>query len=452
MRLLCAVLFLSYFFVTGADAHRAALIIANSNYRNVSSLPNPINDAKLIAAILKRTGFADSDIALYQDLGYDQMRRALLAFKRQAAGAEVAVIYFAGHGFGGAENFLIPIDAEMRSWNELREEAWSQRAFEDAVSVASGLKLVILDACRNDPSRGRMSSVPSTRGIDRGLRSVEPEAGVLVAYSAKHGTVAQDGPAGGNSPFAAALAKHLVTPGEDIRFIFGGVRDEVLKVTASEQEPFLYGSLGHEHIYLIPPSGGPRETPTINQPSAPQLPAWPEAAIAWGVVQNTNSEAVLSEFISKFGDTPYGGFAKARLRELRLQRTSTTEPPRQPPLTLLSPPIPQTNCEGLLKKSSRSEAGSTIDCTRTTEPIEDLICADEDLAAWDHAMTEAYNQLLSRSLNQKQVRSSQVEWLKRRLYDCEIPAKGKWDICDLARAKPCILRLTRERTVQLRNH
>jgi uncharacterized caspase-like protein len=233
-------------------AGRVALIIGNSLYEHVTSLDNPKNDAISISRLLTRVGFAPADVTLKFDLGHDAMRKAILAFSNEAAGADVALIYFAGHGYGSGVNYLIPTDAEMKTARTLPTEAISQRVLEDAVKAARGLKLVILDACRNDPSEGRMTDVPKIRAIARGLQSVEPDNGILVAYSAKHGTVALDGPAGGNSPFARALVDHLGEP-EDIRLVFGAVRDSVRAATDNEQEPFLYGSLGRQKVYLKEP-------------------------------------------------------------------------------------------------------------------------------------------------------------------------------------------------------
>ncbi len=235
---------------------RVALIIANSDYQNARDLPNPRNDAGAIAKLLKTIDFADGDVTVKFDLSYDAMRVAIRDFGRAAEGADVALIYFAGHGLGSGVNYLVPIDAELKFERELPGEAISQRLLEDSVKGARGLKLVILDACRNDPSAGRMAGIGgATRNIsDRGLGRVEPDGGVLVLYSAKHGTVAQDGPPGGNSPFAAALVKYLGEPGEDIRLVFGAVRDAVQELTGNAQQPFLYGSLGREKVYLNPSS------------------------------------------------------------------------------------------------------------------------------------------------------------------------------------------------------
>ncbi len=333
-------------FSHSAFAERVALIIANSNYRSLGVLSNPRNDAAEIAKLLAKVGFAENNITVKHDLGYNEMRLAIRDFKRRAVGAEAAVLYFAGHGLGASENFLVPVDAEMKSWLELRDETISQRALEDAVSPASGIKLVILDACRNDPSLGQMSGIPKTRSVDRGLGRVEPDGGILVAYSAKHGTVAQDGPPGGNSPFALALVKHLATP-EDIRLAFGGVRDEVMRATSNQQEPFLYGSLGQKRLVLAPESAPPPQTftqaPSIVNPSL--TPSFGEAAQAWAIIQNTNSQAVLEDFIERFGSTVYGGFARARLAELRREGAPRDTNRSETPPANAQPAQPQPSCD-----------------------------------------------------------------------------------------------------------
>ena len=235
---------------------RVALIIANSEYINASKLTNPHNDAQAVAKVLTKVGFATEDVTVKFDLSYDEMRKALMAFGRAAEEADVAIIYFAGHGYGSGVNYLVPVDAELKHFRELPSETISQRTLEDSVKPAKRIKLVILDACRNDPSRGGMTDAPRTRGITRGLEQVEPEAGVLVAYSAKHGTVALDGPAGGLSPFAQALVGRF-TEAKDIRFVFGGIRDDVMKTTKNEQEPWFYHSLGAKEIFLV--TSGPSQ-------------------------------------------------------------------------------------------------------------------------------------------------------------------------------------------------
>src|SRR3954447_14062917 len=132
-----------------ADGKRVALVIGNSTYRNVPTLPNPANDGADIAAALNRLGFA---VTLLTNGSFDEMRRGLIAFGRDAAGADMAVVYFAGHGMEiSGENWLIPIDAELKKDSDAANEAISLRSVMLQVSNPTSLGLVILDACRNNP-------------------------------------------------------------------------------------------------------------------------------------------------------------------------------------------------------------------------------------------------------------------------------------------------------------
>jgi formylglycine-generating enzyme required for sulfatase activity len=230
-----------------AAAQRVALVIGNGAYQHVPKLPNPPNDADDVAASLGRLGF---EVARVRDGRFDDMRRALRDFGHKANGAEMAVLFFAGHGMEiGGENWLIPVDAELQRDTDAESEALSLKAAMLQVAGARRLGLVILDACRNNPFAARMTRLIRTRSVDRGLARTEPSDNVLVAYAAKEGTTATDG-TGRNSPFTKALLAHLETPGLEINFLFRAVRDDVLKTTHNEQQPFVYGSLSREAVYL----------------------------------------------------------------------------------------------------------------------------------------------------------------------------------------------------------
>jgi uncharacterized caspase-like protein len=129
------------------------------------------------------------------------------------------------------------------------DEAVSLDRIQAKVDGATKLGLVILDACRNNPFLARMARTGGTRSVGRGLATTEPEGNVLVAYSAKHGTFAEDG-AGGHSPFTEALLAYLEEAGLEINLLFRKVRDEVRKKTDRRQDPFIYGSLGSEPLYF----------------------------------------------------------------------------------------------------------------------------------------------------------------------------------------------------------
>ena len=237
--------------VRDASAKRVALVIANSEYEHTDKLMNPQNDAKALADAFRRLNF--DSVTLKENLDYRNLRLALKDFATESAGAEVALVYFAGHGIEvSGQNYLIPTDARLESATDVDFEGIPLPSVLSSVEGAQNLKLVILDACRNNPFRSRMISRGGTRSIGRGLAKVEPEGHTMVAYSAKEGTVALDGD-GKHSPYANALLQVVEEPGVEIGFLFRRVRDLVLKTTGQRQEPFTYGSLGGTPIYLKSP-------------------------------------------------------------------------------------------------------------------------------------------------------------------------------------------------------
>src|ERR1700736_670591 len=230
---------------------RVALVLGNSAYQNVPRLPNPVNDGAVIAATLKDAGFDVVDSR--HDLTAAETRRALRDFGDRARDADIAVVYYAGHGIEvDGTNYVIPVDAKLERDTDVYDEAFSLDRVMLAIDPAKQLRLVILDACRDNPFAKVMKRTVASRAIGQGLAKVEPTSpNMLIAYSAKAGSTALDGD-GKNSPFTIALANHLTTPGLDVRRAFGFVRDDVLKTTSYRQEPFVYGSLGGDDVPLVP--------------------------------------------------------------------------------------------------------------------------------------------------------------------------------------------------------
>jgi tetratricopeptide (TPR) repeat protein len=228
---------------------RVALVIGNSKYEFAGALPNPSNDARAVAAVLRRLGF--TEVLEHYDLSRDKMGRALRDFGDKAEGAEWAVVFFAGHGLEvNGSSYLVPVDAELKRETHVSDEAISLSQVQAKVDAAGKLGLVILDSCRNNPFLARMIRATTTRStVSRGLSPVEPEGNVLVAYAAKHGTTAEDG-TGKHSPFTEALLANIEEPGLEINFLFRKVRDRVRQATEKRQEPFLYGTLGSEPLYF----------------------------------------------------------------------------------------------------------------------------------------------------------------------------------------------------------
>jgi DNA segregation ATPase FtsK/SpoIIIE-like protein len=251
----------------GGPAHaekRVALVIGNSNYQNVSHLENPANDAAKLAATFRAANF--DLVILRTNLSAIEMRRVLRDFGDKARDADIAVIYYAGHGIEvDGNNYLIPVDAMLERDVDVYDEAFPLDRLLIAVEPARQLRLIILDACRDNPFAKTMRRTIATRGVGRGLAKVEPSApNTMIAFAAKAGYTAFDGEGRANSPYADALAAHLTTPGLDLRKAFGFVRDDVLKATNNQQEPYIYGSLGGNDMALVPapPVAAPAPDPS----------------------------------------------------------------------------------------------------------------------------------------------------------------------------------------------
>ena len=239
--ILAAAGFLSSIDIAAAVAgQRVALVIGNASYAHAPALANPLNDASDIGAVLERLGFA---VTRLENADQAALRRGLQAFALAASASEIAVVFYAGHGIEvDQRNYLVPVDARLASDQDVEFETVPLELVSRAVARASGLRLVILDACRENPFAASMQRAGATRSIGRGLARVEPSGETLVAYAAKEGTVASDGD-GRNSPYSAALLGHLAEPGLEVGLMFRKVRDAVLASTGGRQEPFVYGSL-----------------------------------------------------------------------------------------------------------------------------------------------------------------------------------------------------------------
>jgi uncharacterized caspase-like protein len=235
---------------------RVALVIGNSSYQNVAALTNPANDATAITEMFKKASF--DVVESRRDLKYMEMRRALRDFADKARGADIAVIYFAGHGLEvDGTNYIVPVDAMLERDADVDDEAISLNRILLAAEPATQLRLVILDACRDNPFAKKMKRTISSRSLGRGLIGVEAnKPNTFIAFAAKEGSTAADGD-GRNSPFSAALLKHLTRPGLDIRKAFGFVRDDVMSATGNQQEPYTTNSLGGNDVALVPAPASP---------------------------------------------------------------------------------------------------------------------------------------------------------------------------------------------------
>jgi tetratricopeptide (TPR) repeat protein len=236
--------------VAGSPGRRVALVIGNSSYRSVAALSNPRHDASRVAEVLRQIGF--DVVKVDNDLTREKFVAALRGFADEADRADWAVIYYAGHGIElSGHNYLLPVDARLRTDRDVQDEAIALDRVLSAVEGAKKLRLIVLDACRDNPFASQMRRTVAARSIGRGFARVEPETGTLVVYAAKHGEIALDGE-GGNSPFVSALIDRIRTPGLEVRRLFDLVRDDVMAATNRRQQPFSYGSgSGNEDFFFL---------------------------------------------------------------------------------------------------------------------------------------------------------------------------------------------------------
>jgi uncharacterized caspase-like protein len=311
MNFLCRFFFIAALLLVCQPASaekRVALVLGNSNYKNAAVLPNPVNDAAAVAATLKGAGFDIVDSRL--DLSAADMRRALRDFADQARDSDLAVVYYAGHGIEiDGTNYLIPTDATLQRDTDIYDEAFSLDRVLLTIEPARQLRLVIVDACRNNPFAETMKRTVSTRTVSRGLARIEPTTtNTLVAFAAKAGLTALDGNSK-NSPYATALVKHIATPGLDVRRAFGFVRDDVLQATGNRQEPYVYGSLGGADIALVPVAS----TPTANPQS--------ETRRDFELALQVGHKDALNAFLAQHPEGFYANLAKLQLAKIAAEET-----------------------------------------------------------------------------------------------------------------------------------
>jgi len=290
---------------------RVALVIGMSKYQQVPRLTNPARDAEAMAALFKKAGF--DVVNNERDLGISDLRRVIREFSEISRDADISVVYFAGHGIEvDGTNYLVPADAKLLSDFDIEDETISLDRVLKALDPARRLKLVILDACRDNPFAKTMKRSVASRSIGRGLAKIEPSmSDTLIAFAAKAGAVASDGD-GENSPFAAALVKYIAEPGLDLRLAFGRVRDDVLKSTGNRQEPFVYGSLGGETMALVPP---------IAKPVDPET----EARVDYELAAQIGTREAWDSFLASHPTGLYANLARAQNAKLAAAQQSRTK-------------------------------------------------------------------------------------------------------------------------------
>jgi carboxyl-terminal processing protease len=249
----------AYDIVSGEN--RIALVIGNGAYRG-APLRNPVNDAQAVASELKALGFL---VILRENATQREMLDGLREFSQRASKSQVRLLFYAGHGVQiKGRNYLIPVDAEVQSEDDIPlKSADVTEILERLGTLANGVNLIVLDACRNNPFSLAPAQLADsrrfrTRGLgpqSGGLAPVQAPSGTLIAFSTAPGSVAIDNPLQKNSVYTKHLLAHLRTPGLAIERLFKQVRVAVAQETQQQQVPWETSSLIGEFCFRADAAG-----------------------------------------------------------------------------------------------------------------------------------------------------------------------------------------------------
>lgn len=308
-----------------APDRRVALVIGNSAYTSVPPLANPQRDAAAISASLKRLGF---EVVEGYDLKMDQMTGIVREFAQKLDGSKAGVVYYAGHGIAvGDENYLIPVDASLKSEADLDFRAVNVQLILRQMQRDERVNILILDACRDNPFTTQLAA--KSRSVARGLTAIETQSasGILIAFATDPRSTALDGEKDGNSPFTSALLKHIETPEVSITTVMDRVRADVWESTGKKQKPWTNSSIIGE-FKLNPTLKLAAVDPSMTIKAidgAVQVPATPTPVNLdraqmdvrmWETAERGNSPGDYKAYLEAFPTGQFASFAKNRLARL----------------------------------------------------------------------------------------------------------------------------------------
>src|SRR5664279_6576639 len=295
---------------------RVAFVVGNGAYKNVAQLPNPPVDAKAMVAVLRNVGF---DVVEGTNLTRDKMTEKLLDFGKKAQGADVAVFFYAGHGIAvNGANYLLPVDADLKSEMDVKLGAAINvdLTLEQTMADAK-VKLVFLDACRDNPFAAKIRSAKATRSVSAqtGLAEMKTGEGTLIAFATGPGRTALDGEVGTNSPFTRALIGNIASPGVEIQQAMTKVRAQVNQETNKGQLPW-----GHTNligtVYLNPVAG----SSAAEAPNTPAVTAGPVSEVElefWRSIKDSNKPEELNAYLTNYPNGTFKSLALARVASLQ---------------------------------------------------------------------------------------------------------------------------------------
>jgi len=286
---------------------RMALVIGNNEY-SWSPLRNSVNDAEALARLLPKVGFAVADVTLVRNTKLRELQRAIREFVERLQPEDVALVYYSGHGIElHGENYLIPIDFPSNASElEVQDDAYSaQQLLRNIEATRSKVRLVILDACRDNPLR-------SSRSAGQGLARMEAQGqGTLIVFATGAGQTADDNPGANNGLFTSYLLQALPTPGLSVDQLVKQVARDVYRASGQRQMPAIYGMLLEDFTFV----------PSLRTAPTPEL-----AREAWEKVKGTGNRALLNAYLREFGDSEYAKSARVELAALPLIQPKAPKP------------------------------------------------------------------------------------------------------------------------------
>jgi hypothetical protein len=309
-------------------AKRVALVIGNGAYEHATRLQNPANDATDIAAALKRLDF---EIIDGRDLGTEKFDAAVQAFTTKAVGADIALFYYSGHGlqFDGA-NYLVPVDARIDSVTALKRRAVIAQDVVDQMERGAKASLVFLDACRNNTlTRDLAQLLPEqSRNTtqNRGLARMNANGNSLIAFAAAPNDVAADGTGSRNSPFTAAVLKHIETPNIVVPEMLTEVTADVVHATSNRQKPEVLSRLVTQVRLKVAAAVVPLPV-AVPPPPLPGASRERDASIAWEALKASCDRRALDLFGNRYDDTFFGDMARKRLASIDTKAICQSQPP-----------------------------------------------------------------------------------------------------------------------------
>lgn len=301
--------------LTASLAHaekRVALVVGNATYRHAPELANPQNDSADMAALLSKFDFV---VLEAHDLDKAGLERSIQDFAAALAGADVGLFYYSGHGIQiGGQNYIVPIDAQLDTAASVDFELVRLDIVHRAMEREARVNIIFLDACRNNPLMRNLSSAMGTRsaGIGRGLSPVEAGVGTLISYSTQPGNIALDGK-GRNSPFSAALVRHLSGPNTELSSVLIEVRNDVRADTQGQQVPWEHSSLT-SRFYFAPPRAQAEQEAELR---------------AWQAARDSNDPEVIRGFLQRYPQGMFAVVAQNLVAALERQRTLDREMKRR---------------------------------------------------------------------------------------------------------------------------